>query len=48
MQCCGEKLGANFETLVTYPPKNHRLLRQLLEVDAVILYKNSEQCDRIC
>jgi len=43
-----EKVGGQFCNICDLPTKNHRFLRQLLEVDAVIVYKNSEQCGRIC
>jgi hypothetical protein len=32
-----EKVGGQFCNICDLPPKNHRLLRQLLEVDAVIV-----------
>ena len=37
-----EKVGGQFCNTCDLPQKNHRFLRQLLEVDAVIVYKNSE------
>ena len=43
-----EKVGGQFCNSCDLPQKNHRFLRQLLEVVAVIVCKNSEQCDRIC
>ena len=42
-----EKVGGQFCNTCDLPQKNNRFLRQLLEVDPVIVYKNSEQCDRI-